>query len=102
MDAEAVINVLLDRLERNNRSRVKVDQTNDKLRAELARANEVLDIAQEANRRHCRDMKAVEAKIAEWSEYGEKLRALIEGVTPKKNRPALPDMPGPLEKEIPF
>lgn len=101
-DGEQFINHLLDRIENNALRANKAFRKSQDLRAEIARLNGILDVSQEANRRHYRDMKTVEAKIAEWADHAAQLRAIIEGVTPKKNRPALPAVPGPLETEIPF
>lgn len=52
-----------------------------------------------------KDMAAAEKKIDEWAEYAGRLRAAINAIDPKalkRKHIVLPDMPGPLETEIPF
>ena len=51
------------------------------------------------------DFAAAEAKIAEWAEYAGTLRSAIDAIDPKaikRKRIVLPDMPKPLETDIPF
>lgn len=51
------------------------------------------------------DLAAAESKIAEWAEYASALRSAIDAIDPKalkRKRIVLPDMPKPLETDIPF
>lgn len=68
------------------------------LRDRVARLGGALDEAR-------RDVSAAEAKIAEWAEYASTLRSAINAIDPKAiktKRIVLPDMPKPLETDIPF
>jgi hypothetical protein len=57
-----------------------------------------LTTAQEGNQRRDRDMRAAEAKIAEWAAYADQLHSLLS----KKQRQFADVRPKPLETEIPF
>lgn len=47
-------------------------------------------------------MQAAEAKIAEWAECASRLRSAINPLALKRKNIFLPEMPKPLETEIPF
>ncbi len=92
------IETLAARADRAEREERRLERERDDLRSRLL-------VAQEGNRRRDRDMKAAEAKVCEWAEYASQLRSAITAVAPnavRKKTIVLPDMPAPLETEIPF
>ena len=105
MDAEQIINTLLDRIERNARSADKAWKKYMEQRDRATFLEKTLLTSQEGNRRYLRDIAAAEAKIAEWAEYASVLRSAIDSIDPraiKRKTIVLPDMPKPFETEIPF
>ena len=105
MDAEQIITTLLDRIERNGRSADKAWKKYTDARDNAARLESTLLTSQEGNRRYLRDIAAAEKKIAEWAEYAGVLRSAIDAIDPraiKRKTIVLPDMPKPLETDIPF
>ena len=105
IDAERLIQTLLDRIERNARSADKAWQKYIKARVEANDLRGRLVQCQEGNRRRDRDMQSATEKIAEWQEHAAQLKAIIGINTrrfPKLKQFSLPPEPGPLETEIPF
>jgi len=100
-----VLAAVLDRLEKAAADRFTLEGAERRLEIRCEDLALRLSTAQEGNRRRDRDMKAAEDKIGEWAEYASQLRSAINAIDPralKRKRIVLPDMPAPLETEIPF
>ncbi len=99
------LNVILSRVERlgADLDRAKrAERQLEKSNLELAHTRR---LAEDDYRRKSADLRAAEAKICEWAEYASQLRAAINAIDPraiKRKKIVLPDMPKPLETEIPF
>lgn len=71
----------------------------------ISNRSDVLRAVQQERDRLRTDLKAAESKVYEWSEYAGILRASINAIDPKatkSKRIVLPDMPKPLDTDIPF
>lgn len=99
-DGEQIVNILLDRIERNSDSAAKAYRQYREAKADADRYQRELFAAQAARNNYERDMKAAEAKVEEWIAYANKLEARF---APRRGQKlVLPKRPAPLETEIPF
>lgn len=102
MDAERLVNVLLDRIERNAVGSAKRFRMFQEAHKQRLLNGEALARVGIKIRNHESDMRLATAKIAEWQEYAEKLRDIIWAISPDGKRPDFPDVPNDLEFPIPF